>query len=205
MLHEFLIANRPELIERCRVRTAERGGHVARVASDDQGIPTFLEQLVDTLRREAEGAPAPADIGLVAARHGAELLRLGFAVGQVVHSYGDVCQVVTELAIEQSLPVSTGEFRTLNRCLDSAIADAVTGFARGHERFMESQAETSHERLRALATEHRRLVEIAIQSFTAIKTGSVGALGATGALLMHALNELLTLVEQALPAHTEPN
>ena len=51
-------------------------------------------------------------------------------MGQVVHGYGDVCQAVTELAMELESPISADEFKTLNRCLDEAIAQAVTEFAR---------------------------------------------------------------------------
>src|SRR5690348_15397486 len=57
-----------------------------------------------------------------------ELLQQGFTVDQVVHDYGDLCQAITDLAFDQSAPISTDEFRTLNRCLDNAIADAVTEY-----------------------------------------------------------------------------
>ena len=69
-------------------------------------------------------------IGESAARHGRELLALGFSVSQVVHDYGDICQAITELAVDQKAPITTTEFHILNRCLDTAIADAVTEHAR---------------------------------------------------------------------------
>jgi len=47
--------------------------------------------------------------------------------------------------------------------------------------------------------DHKRLLDIAIQSFAAIKTGNVGVSGATGALLMHTLSELRELAGRALP------
>ena len=43
---------------------------------------------------------------------------------------GDICQAVTELALEQHAPITTEEFHTLNRCLDTAIAEAVTEHGR---------------------------------------------------------------------------
>lgn len=52
-------------------------------------------------------------------------------MGEVVHGYGDVCQVITELAIEMNASVTVREFRTFNRLLDNAIADAVSSFV-GH-------------------------------------------------------------------------
>ena len=61
-----------------------------------------------------------------AGQHGHDLLLKGFTVSQVVHDYGDVCQTMTELAVETNAPMSTADFHTLNRCLDNAIASAVT-------------------------------------------------------------------------------
>jgi hypothetical protein len=58
------------------------------------------------------------------------LLRQGFTVSQVVHDYGDVCQSITELAVETHAPISAEDFRVLNGCLDNAIAGAVTEFGR---------------------------------------------------------------------------
>jgi hypothetical protein len=131
--------------------------------------------------------------------HGAELLRQGFTVDQVVHDYGDVCQCVTALAIEQELPISTDDFRTLNRCLDNAIADAVASFGSARQTSLERQAETLQQRLVVFSAEHRRLISIAIQSLAAIKTGDVGISGATGTLLAHALEELRSLTDRTLP------
>ncbi len=71
-----------------------------------------------------------AHIGKTAAEHGEDLLRRGLTVDQVVHDYGDVCQVVSELTIEQHVKISGEEFKTLNLCLDDAIAGAVTAYAR---------------------------------------------------------------------------
>ena len=51
-------------------------------------------------------------------------------MSQVVHDYGDVCQSITELAVETNAPISTDDFRMLNRCLDDAIAGAVTQYGR---------------------------------------------------------------------------
>ena len=51
-------------------------------------------------------------------------------MSQVVHDYGDVCQAITELAVEMDAPISTDDFRMLNRCLDDAIAGAVTEYGR---------------------------------------------------------------------------
>ena len=174
----------------------------------DYGVPLFLEQLVETLREEQastfrtagqpEPTPAHTDIGRAAALHGAELLRRGFRVDQVVHDYGDVCQCVTALAVEREEPISTDEFRTLNRCLDNAIADAVASFGSARQASFDREAENAHQRLTAFAGEQRRLIDIAVQSLAAIRTGNIGVSGATGTLLGHALEELRSLSERTL-------
>ena len=69
-------------------------------------------------------------IGESAARHGGELLALGFSVSQVVHAYGDICQAITKIALAKDVPISVGEFQILNRSLDDAIAGALTEHAR---------------------------------------------------------------------------
>ncbi len=208
MLHEFLTSNRQLLISRCREKVAKRFAPTETPATIDHGVPLFLQQLVETLREEQKTdfrsvdsppAPAPTDIGRAAALHGAELLRQGFSVDQVVHDYGDVCQSVTALAVEQEIAISTDEFRTLNRCLDNAIADAVASFGSARQTSIDRQAETLQQRLVIYAAEHRRLIEIAIQSLAAIKTGNIGISGATGTLLAHALDELHSLTDRTLP------
>jgi hypothetical protein len=210
MLHEFLTSNRQLLIGRCREKVATRFEPTETPGTIDHGVPLFLQQLVETLRIEqstdvregdtaAKPTQAPTEIGRAAALHGAELLRQGFSVDQVVHHYGDVCQSVTALAEEQETEISTDEFRTLNRCLDNAIADAVASFGSARQTSIDRQAETLQHRLVVFAAEHRRLIDIANHSFTAIKTGNIGTSGATGTLLAHALEELASLTDRTLP------
>ena len=209
MLHEFLTSNRQILIARCREKVAKRFEPAESSSTIDHGVPLFLQQLVETLRAEqgtqlrdagdAQPTPAPTDIGRAAALHGAELLRRGFSVDQVVHDYGDVCQCVTALAVEQESFISVDEFRTLNRCLDNAIADAVASFGATHLASIERQAETLQQRLVVFAAEHRRLIDIAAKSLAAVKTGNIGIGGATGTLLAHALEELGSLADRTLP------
>jgi hypothetical protein len=208
MLHEFLTSNRTELVSRCRNKVAGRLSPTEIPLALDHGVPLFLQQLVETLRleqREPPGAavepgpsPAATEIGRAATVHGAELLRLGYTVDQVVHDYGDVCQAVTELAGEHNARISTDEFRTLNRCLDNAIADAVTSFGHARQVLIDDQAETLQQRLDYYAFEHRRLVDIALQAYAVIKSGQVGAMGATGTVLFQTLEELRSLADRTL-------
>jgi hypothetical protein len=208
MLYEFLTANRQQIIDLCKDKVAKRFEPIQSASAKNHGVPLFLEQLVETLQGEqgthirsadSEPTPAPTKIGRAAALHGAEMLRRGFRVDQVVHDYGDVCQCVTALAVEQNEVISTDEFRTLNRCLDNAIADAVASFGVAHQSSVDRQAQSWQQRLDVFAAEHRRLVDIAMQSFAAIRTGNIGTTGATGTLLDHALAELRSLTDRALP------
>jgi hypothetical protein len=48
MLHEFLIAKRAELIERCRVKVSKRSDPKEIETERAYGIPYFLDQLIET-------------------------------------------------------------------------------------------------------------------------------------------------------------
>jgi hypothetical protein len=208
MLHEFLLSHRRDLVRKCREKVAARFVPADTPDVVDHGVPLFIQQLIDALATRpsapaGDGDPEgqirfPAEIGRSAALHGAELLRRGFTVDQVVHDYGDVCQAITEMAIELDSTIDPDDFRILNGCLDNAIAGAVTAFAEGRQATIDDLEDERHARLSILREEHRRLVEIAIQASTAMKTGGLGMAGATGALLMHALTELQSLSDQSL-------
>ena len=210
MLHEFLASNREELIARCREKAVKRFDFAEVPAAFDQGIPLFLDQLGDALREEASSptqgavepqkAPAQTVIGRAAALHGAELLRQGYSVDQVVHDYGDVCQAVTEMAIERATPVATNEFRILNRSLDNAIADAVTAYGKGRQSAFDESAEGLNERLNSFSDQQMQLLDTAIESFTALQTGKLGLNGATAAVHLHSLHALRALADVSLSA-----
>jgi len=160
------------------------------------GIPVFLDQLGDALRlAESSDEVDHEAIRKSAGRHGNDLLRLGLTIAQVVHDYGDVCQTVTELAIQQKAPISGNDFQTLNLCLDDAIAGAVTEYARQRERTI---ANEGTERLGAVVHEMRNLLDAATLSFDRIKSGHVAPAGATGLVLAQSLAGLRDLVDRSL-------
>lgn len=204
MLHDFLSENHEELEARCRAKVATRAQPQPTQSELEYGIPLFIRQLIETLRLEqtapqAEPARVPAAIGSTASKHGNELLRNGFTVDQVVHDYGDLCQAITELAHEKKEPISVDEFHTFNRCLDNAIADAVTEFGRQRDQVIsEEGAESMNERLGSLAHELRNLLNSAMMAFQVIKSGNVALTGATGALLGRSLTGLRDLIDRSL-------
>jgi signal transduction histidine kinase len=212
MLHELLSCNRADLAHRCQLKVAQRRAPRASDVELEHGIPLFLDQLIRTLRVEQGAEPlqsrrvsgpsgggGTSEVGLAAARHGLELLEQGFTVDQVVHDYGDLCQAVTDLALEHEAPISVEEFRTLNRCVDNAIADAVTEFSYQRDALLSDRGERAiNERLGFLAHELRNLINTATLAVTAIKAGQVGLAGATGAVLDRSLIGLRNLIDRSL-------
>jgi len=196
MLDYFIAANREEIIARCRAKVATRSRSILIEPATDDGVPLFLDQLVDTLRRGVTSNPA---IGRSALRHGHDLLLKGFTVSQVVHDYGDVCQSITELAVETNAPISAADFRTLNGCLDDAIAGAVTEYGRERGQSTDDgEAMRGHERMGFFAHELRNLVNTAIVSFEVLRTGNVGITGSTGSVLHRTLIGLRSLIDRSL-------
>ena len=213
VLHEFLTTHRTDLINRCRHKVAARGEPAADAVFLDHGIPSFLDQLIRTLRVEqtsepmqsrrisgpSGGGPVASEIAVTAALHGRELSVHGFTVDQVVHDYGDLCQAITDLAAEREVTIEIDEFRTLNRCLDNGIADAVTEYVFQRESLLENRSVNAlNEQLGFLAHELRNHLHTATLVTMAIKSGNVGSAGATGALLDRSLIGMRNLIDRSL-------
>lgn len=181
-LDAFIGLNRDEIVRRCRAKVATRSDPPPTQVELDRGVPLFLDQLVEEL---TVGPSASQAINRGAVQHGRDLLFQGFTVGQVVHDYGDICQSVTDLAVEQGTPIGTDDFRTLNRCLDDAIAGAVTEFSRQLE--VDRLGE---------AHELRTLTETAITAFEVLQEGNVGIGGSTGALVHRSLTAIRALISR---------
>ncbi len=185
LLEEFIGVNREELIRRCRAKVSSRWAPPPTEAELDHGVPLFLDQLVEELRH---GPSETQAIKTSALRHGRELLLQGFTVGQVVHNYGDVCQSVTDLAVELAAPISTDDFRTLNRCLDNAIAGAVTEYETAQDVGRDGDSQ-----------ELRNLTNTAVAAFEVLQTGHVGIAGSTGAVVLRSLLAIRAFVDRTYP------
>jgi signal transduction histidine kinase len=192
MLVEFIIAHREQIIGRTRAKVAKRLAPTPTERELMSGVPVFLDQLAETLRRASSSAGA---IERGAALHSAALLSLGYTVAQVVHDYGDICQAVTELAQELDALITTDEFHTLNRCLDDAIAGAMTEYTRLRERSM-SDGET--ERSGILAHELRNRISAAQLAFLAIRSGRAPLGGSVAAVVTRNLQGMTALIDRAL-------
>ena len=111
MLHEFLTANRRDLLDRRSARVAHRLAPSPSDADLKHGIPLFLDQLIAMLQaREDTPEPTPdpkvsnasnegeagSGVGVSATWHG-RVNAAGLTVEQVVREYGDLCQEITGL------------------------------------------------------------------------------------------------------------
>ncbi len=203
MLHDFILGKRDEIIERTRVLVRERTPQRSIEAKLEHGVPLFLTQLVGALTPSAgsNGAPLVAttdpnqQISDSAGLHGHELLKNGYTLAQVVHGYGDICQVVTSLAGETHAAISAEDFQVFNRCLDEAIAAAVTAYGVERERDIASE-DTA--RLGVFSHELRNLLSAAIIAFDVVRRGTVGLGGSTGAVIARSLAGLSVLIERSL-------
>jgi hypothetical protein len=203
-LQEFVATNHERLVSMTREKVAKRNKN--RQTSEletKHGVHLFLDELREALDAEAKREPehkAEADpptnpnIAKTAALNGRDLLGLGFSVDEVVHEYGDVCQAVTELAFELDAPISVEDFHTLNRCLDNAIAAAVTawtGDSHTDAASKDGQRASKDEKL-------RRLVSGSITVFELLRTGKVAAGGTTGTVLGQNLGNMRAILDAAL-------
>jgi signal transduction histidine kinase len=223
MLIKFLKENRKEIITMTEKASMELAG--LRPSSEQlvKGLPIFYEQLIGVLIREqtkplyptqdikrmknaadnndipamskASGHPEEEKLAKSAGSHGLELLRLGYTLSHVVHAYGSICQSITELATLKKITITAVEFHDLNRCLDVAIAGAVTEFQKA-QNAMTQQKEIEH--LGALAHELRNELLSINLSFQIIKRGAVGVGGNTGRIIEDSLKRIQMLVDKSL-------
>jgi len=214
MMHAFLTNNRADLVARCKAKVAARPQRSASERQLANGVPMFLDQLIRTLQAEEAGEHeqsvgisgasggdtlARSEIGVSATAHGASLLGLGYTVDQVVHDYGDLCQAITDLAFERDAPFAVDEFRTLNRCLDNAIADAVMEFISQRDaRMLTTHANEAKERVGFLVHELRNALSTANVAVSALEFGNLSVAGATGAVLKRSLASLGLLIDRAV-------
>jgi signal transduction histidine kinase len=194
MLSEFISSNREQILAEARALVVARSTPTQTELTE--GLPLFLDQLGDALRRASLHEVEDHDrIKVSADRHGQALFDDGLTVGQVVHDYGDLCQVITGLAVSRATLIDAGEFQVLNLCLDDAIAGAVTAFGARRER---ETTDAGTERLGVLAHEMRNVLNTAMLAFGSIKRGAVAPGGSTSVMLERSLVRLNTLIDRSL-------
>lgn len=198
-MHEFLMTHRSDLIQRCAAKAAQRPMHGGTAEQLRHGIPMFLDQLRRTLRaeqtnelgealrisgRSGGNSLALSEIGMAAVAHGEALQRLGYTVDEVVHGYGDLCQAITDLAFECDVRFEVAEFRTLTRCLDNAVADAVAEFSSRRDRAIsKARFAEADARIGLVMNELRNALCAAMLATDALELGNLPVAGVTGSLL----------------------
>jgi signal transduction histidine kinase len=196
-LDEFLTSKRTEILAASEKRVVALAA--LRPTSDQlqSGLSLFLDQLIEVLRKNSNsvGTQDEAEISDIASSHGRELLRLGYTLTHVVHSYGAMCQAITEVAASTKAPVTAMEFHQLNRCLDIAIAGAVTEFE-SLRNLENKNREVVH--LGAIAHELRNALNRARISFEMLSKGMVGLGGSTSRVLERSLEEMDVLINRSL-------
>lgn len=202
MMSRFIAQDSDELIRRCAAKVAQRPRRQATKAQLRHGIPLFLGQLQRTLEAEELQHPVESlrisgaaggqdsilsEMGAGATIHGKQLLDLGYTVDQVVHDYGDLCQAITDLAFERKAPFAISEFRTLNRCLDNAIASAVASFSAAREASLAAHTAKADAQHAALTHDLASSLATATYAVVAMELGNLPMSGSTGTVLKNSL------------------
>jgi signal transduction histidine kinase len=196
-LHQLLLDHRSEILAQSEKRVIALAA--LRPSSDqlELGLPIFFDQLTLILAKKLSDVSTPDEneITLSAGEHGKELLRLGYTLSHVVHAYGAMCQAITEVASQRKAAVSALEFHNLNRCLDIAIAGAVTEFEliRNEDT---KKLEVMH--LGVVAHELRNALNRASVAFEMLSKGVVGLGGSTSRVLEYSLAEMEILIDRSL-------
>jgi hypothetical protein len=192
-LHELLVGRHEEILIRACAKAAARCRLLQTKRNFDAGIALFAAQLVDALGSSTTFRPEL--LRQAAARQGRSSLRMGFAISQLVYSYGDVCQAVLELASELDAPVAAEEFLVLGFCLDEARASAVAAY---EKKRAEEVLRLEARELTQLGDALRNPLDTAFLALGGLKGGTGDLQGQAGALLDRSLSHLQELVGRSL-------
>ena len=195
MLHNFITERRDQITDRATLLSRARDPLV-HSESPTEEVSAFLTQVSTALRQGKMPSSYNASaINSTAGRNGANMLRAGHPIVDVVQAYGDVCQAVTALAVEMQVPISAADFCVFNRCLDDAIGHAVSEYNRITE---ETRAVAETQRLGLAAHELRDQLQTARLSLALLKSSGESLDGISGQMLERSLMNLSELIERTL-------
>lgn len=194
MLYQFLEQNESEVLALAEEKSLKLAGPLLSSDELKMALPLFYKNLIEYLKFTKENATSE-NIIRGASDHARELLRLNYSLSHVVHSYGAMCQAVTEYAQRKHVPITTQEFNDLNMCLDIAIAAAVSEF-----QFLTVKAieEREVQHLGILVHELRNALSRAVMAHEMIKQGLVGSGGSTSKMLGENLLTMRNLIDRSL-------
>ncbi len=118
-LEVFATSNRERIVALSRTRTRERAVPFPTEIEIEEGVPLFVEHLIETvLVPLVARRPRPEQVTV-----GAKDLVERFTISQVVCGYVCICQVIAHLAAEA---IGPKEQLLLDVCLDDLISEAIT-------------------------------------------------------------------------------
>lgn len=178
MLHEFLKDNRDKIL----------------AGAVEKGLPRFFDHLTAELERASKRHPVADGLGTLdpSTRHGQEMKRLGYSVSQVVEGYGALSRAIERLAKTEEPPIGAIELEAFTVVLDTAVAEAVGGFA-------ERRAEPVDcaQKMGVLAHEMRNALAAVTIAHTMLKQGVVGVGGKTNDILERSLDRMRDILDRS--------
>jgi signal transduction histidine kinase len=174
-----------------KVRASITGASLPRSELLDH-MPAFVVELVAALNPDAAPQLTASDH---AEEHGAQRLRLGFDVGEVVREYGLMHECILDLAEGAALMPGVHEQRVVLRWLNAGIADAVAQYSK--QRDLEVQRQAS-EHLGFIAHELRNPITAAGLAFHRLKAGPLAQGGRAVEQLERGLKRTRDMIDTTL-------
>lgn len=196
-MHEFMTANRPEILELCVQKMKRSAGRTE--AELAEGFDDFVDDVVRALQREAgmhvtSSLPGASE---AASRLGGMRQSRGYPIWKLATDFGSLSDVIGQLASEKGVMFPAREYQVFNQCIDTSIAMALERF---WTQSREQLANNEQERLGFLAHELRNALASARAAFAILRQGQLTALSRTGDVLDRALSRITMLIDQALTA-----
>jgi hypothetical protein len=185
--------HREEILARCQAHARARSGGAASAAALDAGLLLLLGDLAEELDEQVPCATATDWAG--AAARGGDLFRMGFTACQVVHSYCDIRQATGAIANERGLARDTEEICTLHRCVDAALARAITEHAAAAAAALRHEAD---HRMELFIHDLRNGLTVALLAFDTLKRCGGDLDSTTGTLLNRGLLRIRAVMEQSI-------
>jgi hypothetical protein len=178
MLADFIAANREEILTRYRSKAVIASPPVPLDAEREYTVLIFIEELLGALRNSHDRTTV--------LHRDDNAFERQLIVSRVIQ-YRDICQCITELAMETNAPFNVADFANLDHSFDDAVARAVTESISDPSQTAEGAVAGGGEPLRVFQHEVRRLVNTAMLAFDVLRTGTVGLDGSTGRLFYRSL------------------
>jgi signal transduction histidine kinase len=175
-----------------KIRDAITGATLPRGELLDR-IPAFVVEIVAALNPDAVPLPTASDN---AEEHGAQRLRLGFDVGEVVREYGLLHEAILDVARAEGYTPNVQEQAIVAKWLNAGIAEAVAQYVK--QRDVELQRQAS-EHLGFIAHELRNPITAALLAFQRLKEkGQVQAAGRAYEQLERGLRRTREMIDTTL-------